>query len=224
MLTGICAFCANSTHFTAQVARVSGVSFDDPGQGSYYRYELEVAATCDACKKFNVVTGVSAKDSYKREVGTTYVGSEAITKGESMTVQTWSPPPLLKADTDFLPEGVAGYLQEAHDAFSVGAHRAVLLLVRSAIEATAREKKIETGSLVQKINVLHSDGHIRNGTREMAHVLRILGNDMAHGEIDDVPTEEDAKDALTVLRFVLDDVYVADARRIDMLARRKPTD
>lgn len=124
-------------------------------------------------------------------------------------------------DTAFVPKGVAGFFIEAHNAFSINAYRAVLLLVRSVIEATAKDKGISSGSLVQKINRLDEEGHIRRGTKDMAHALRILGNDMAHGDIDDVPTQEDADDALTIARFVLDDVYVADARRVDMLARRE---
>jgi hypothetical protein len=124
-------------------------------------------------------------------------------------------------DVTFVPEAVAGYLGEASDAFSVGAYRAVLLLVRSIIEATAKDKEITSGTLVQKINRLYDEGHVRKGTKDMGHALRILGNDMAHGDIDQVPNQEDADDALTIARFVLDDVYVADARRIDMLGRRK---
>ncbi|MEJ1154621.1 DUF4145 domain-containing protein [Microbacterium marmarense] len=88
------------------------------------------------------------------------------------------------------------------------------------IEATAKDRGITSGSLVAKINQLHADEHIRKGTKDMAHALRILGNDMAHGDVDEVPTQEDATDALTIARFVLDDVYVADARRADMMARR----
>lgn len=139
-----------------------------------------------------------------------------------MTVDAWSPAPMRPVDTAFIPDGVAGYFKEAHDAFSIGAYRAVLLLVRSVIEATAKHHEITSGSLVQKINKLYDDGHVRRGTKDMAHALRILGNDMAHGDIDDVPTQEDADDALTISRFVLDDVYVADARRADMMARREP--
>ncbi|MCM6761405.1 DUF4145 domain-containing protein [Rathayibacter sp. ZW T2_19] len=220
MLTGTCAFCANATHFTARAARI----FSQQAVQGGYHFQLEVVATCDACGRFNAAAGLSARESYTQAPGTIFTGGEAIQRGESMEIESWSPPALLKADTEFLPEGVSGYVQEAHDAMSLGAHRAVLLLVRSVIEATAREKGIENGSLVQKINVLHSDGHLRTGTKDMAHVLRILGNDMAHGEIADVPTREDARDALTVMRFVLDDVYVADARRIDMLERRRPSE
>jgi len=139
-----------------------------------------------------------------------------------MTIESWSPPPMRPVDTAFIPDGVAGYFKEAHDAFSIGAYRAVLLLVRSVIEATAKDRKVTTGTLVEKINKLDEEGHIRRGTRDMAHALRILGNDMAHGNIDEVPSQEDADDALTIARFVLDDVYVADARRADILERRKP--
>lgn len=138
---------------------------------------------------------------------------------------SWSPPSMVQADTDFLPENVGAFLQEAHDTVAVGAYRGTLLLVRSVIEATAKDQGIEKGTLVQKVDNLHANGHIRTGTKDMAHALRILGNDMAHGDITEAPTEEDATDALTIARFVLDDVYVADARRVDMLQRRgKPTD
>lgn len=190
-----------------------------------YTARLAVAATCDACKEWNVASGQMTMRSSPVSAG--YLGQSATLthEAETMGMVTWSPPSKVKADTDFLPEGVAGFLQEAHDAHSIGAHRAVLLLVRSTIEATAREKGIASGNLVQKINNLHANGHIRTGTTDMAHTLRILGNDMAHGEIDSVPTAEDAVDALTVVRFVLDDVYVADARRAEMMSRRSaPSD
>jgi hypothetical protein len=227
MLSHRCAFCGNQTHFTARSAR----SFDPSSRearttaerqhsSTYHSATLSVAATCDACQFFNVATGRSRWRSATWRPGNMSAGEELTTEAERMTDVTWSPPSMLKADTEFIPEGVAGFLQEAHDAHSIGAHRAVLLLVRSVIEATAREKGIESGSLVQKINNLHAEGHVRTGTKDMAHTLRILGNDMAHGEIDSVPTIEDATDALTVLKFVLDDVYVADARRADMMARR----
>ncbi|MFZ4894647.1 DUF4145 domain-containing protein [Plantibacter sp. Mn2098] len=186
------------------------------------RYNVEISATCDACQRFNSAFGRTRYASRYLEPGKIMNGSEAVLEGEAMTIDSWSPPPMRPVDTAFIPEGVAGFFKEAHDAFSVSAYRAVLLLVRSVIEATAKDRKIVSGSLVQKINKLDEEGHIRRGTKDMAHALRILGNDMAHGDIDDVPTPEDAEDALTVARFVLDDVYVADARRADMMARRNP--
>ena len=219
MLSGTCAYCGNQTHFTARTGRVSEVI---SSRDTFNRtVRLEIAATCDACHRFNTAVGTKELlEGNGRHQGLILDGPRAISEGEAMTIESWAPPAMRPVDVSFIPEGVAGFFKEAHDAFSIGAHRAVLLLVRSVIEATAKDKHITSGSLVQKINNLASEGLIRTGTKEMAHALRILGNDMAHGDIDQVPSAEDADDALTIARFVLDDVYVADARRADMMARR----
>lgn len=222
MLSGTCAFCGNQTHFTARSGRVNSSRLELTQ--SRYRYRIEVVATCDACHRFNAAHGITENRGRSFEKGQILTASEAVTEGEAMTIESWSPPPMRPVDTAFIPDPVAGYFKEAHDAFSIGAYRAVLLLVRSVIEATAKEHQINNGNLIKKINCLYDDGHIRRGTKDMAHALRILGNDMAHGDIDDIPTQEDADDALTIARFVLDDVYVADARRADMLERRNATD
>lgn len=226
MLSGLCAFCGNQTHFTARTARVWRPTYT---QGQGYRYRIEVTATCDACHRFNAALGTTQYASRSFDGESSILSpSHAVNEGEAMTIESWSPPPMRPIDTSFIPDGVAGFFKEANDAFSVAAYRGVLLLVRSVIEATAKDHEITTGSLVQKINKLNDEGHIRRGTKDMAHALRILGNDMAHGDIDEVPTQEDADDALTIARFVLDDVYVADARRADMMERRnkepKPTE
>lgn len=222
MLSGTCAFCGNQTHFTGRTGRVDGA---DPQRDEFrqFAYGVEVAATCDACHRFNSATGRTRFSTRTFDAGRILSASEAVAEGEAMTVDSWSPPPMRPVDTAFIPDGVAGYFKEAHDAFSISAWRAVLLLVRSVVEATAKDRGVTTGSLVQKINKLDEEGHIRRGTKDMAHALRILGNDMAHGDIGEVPTQEDADDALTIARFVLDDVYVADARRADMMARRAPS-
>ncbi|MFB2586242.1 DUF4145 domain-containing protein [Herbiconiux liukaitaii] len=220
MLSGTCAFCGNQTHFTARAGRVN--SLDLVQQTSRHSYRLEISATCDACQRFNSAYGVSRVADRRLVNGSMLSGSDVVTEGEAMSIDSWSPPPMRPVDTAFIPDGVAGFYKEAHDAFSIGAYRGVLLLVRSVIEATAKDRGVGTGTLVQKINKLFDEGHVRRGTKDMAHALRILGNDMAHGDIDDIPTQEDADDALTIARFVLDDVYVADARRADMMARRQP--
>ena len=222
MLSGVCAFCGNQTHFTARVARVHKLKRRDSNT-NWTSYVLETSATCDACYRFNTAFGISRSAHRSLLEGQILIGSDAITEGEAMTIESWSPPPMRPVDITFIPDGVAGYFKEAHDAFSVGAYRAVMLLVRSVIEATAKDRGITEGNLVQKINKLDEASLIRRGTKDMAHALRILGNDAAHGDIDDVPTHEDADDALVIARFVLDDVYVADARRADMLERRKPS-
>lgn len=217
MLSGTCAFCGNQTHFTARTGRILAKQVNEHAR---YSYAVEISSTCDACHRFNSATGTTRVASRSFNVGQMLTSSEAVTEGEHMDIDAWSPPPMRAVDTAFIPDGVAGYFAEAHNAFSISAYRAVLLLVRSVIEATAKDRGIDSGTLVQKINKLDEEGHIRRGTKDMAHALRILGNDMAHGDIGEVPTQEDADDALIIARFVLDDVYVADARRADMMERR----
>jgi hypothetical protein len=217
MLSGTCAFCGNHTHFTARAGRINGERVSGG-----FEYPMEITATCDACHRFNAAYGLSQDRRRELTVHSILDAKAAVLEGEVMTIHSWSPPPMRPVDTAFIPDAVAGFFKEAHDAFSISAYRAVLLLVRSVIEATAKDRGVDSGTLVQKINKLYDEGHVRRGTKDMAHALRILGNDMAHGDIDDVPTQEDADDALTIARFVLDDVYVADARRADMMARRQP--
>lgn len=221
MLSHLCAFCGSVTHFTARFGWIESIERAATGRSEC---RVAFAATCDNCEKFNIATGDVSSSNYVENSSVPVLGSLVQGWSENMENITWSPPAMVQADTEFLPDNVGAFLQEAHDTFSVGAYRGTLLLVRSVVEATAKDKGIETGSLVQKVNNLHADGHIRTGTKEMAHTLRILGNDMAHGDIREAPTEEDARDALVIARFVLDDVYVADARRADMLARRSKTD
>lgn len=224
MLAHRCAFCGNKTHFTARAiwleSRKPGMLEKEGYRYNGYSYRGEVAATCDTCQRFNTARGATelVVDSY--EAPGIHPGNIAVALGAKMKDVKWSPPSMLEADTRFLPENVGAFLQEAHNTVAVGAYRGTLLLVRSVIEATAKDRGITKGNLLQKIDALREGEHIRSGTKDMAHALRILGNDMAHGDIAEAPTEEDAIDALTIAQFVLDDVYVADARRADMLERR----
>ncbi|GGA72509.1 hypothetical protein GCM10011490_24100 [Pseudoclavibacter endophyticus] len=222
MLDGTCAYCANRVHFTAHFGRVVEAPDQPDNDMGQQLLRVELATTCDNCGRMNCVLGDARIQRGHYSAGSDIDGRAAKSIGGSMTNLSFAPPLLQPAVTEFLPGGVAGYLTEAHHASSIGAYRAVLLLVRSTIEATAKSKGVRSGSLFDKIDAMADQGMIRSGTKEMAHLLRVLGNDMAHGDIDEVPSQEDAEDALTVLRFVLDDVFVADARRADMYARRRP--
>lgn len=218
MLAHRCAFCGNQTHFTAKYGRIDGIELNDFDYS--YEFELEVAATCDACGRFNVASGSSSTSGNGEEPEREVSGARLVRYAEKMENPKWSPPSMVEATTDYLPTEVAGFYQEAHNAYSIGAYRAVLLLSRSVIEATAKVNHAEGNTLVAKIDSLHEEGIIRPGTKSVAHALRILGNDMAHGDLGVVPTQEDAEDVLKLVRMVLDDVYVGEAMTADILKRR----
>lgn len=183
----------------------------------------EFAATCDNCGRINTARGmVTFVNPGRKPEGAI---TDPVKYAGKLEGKTMAPPLLLQPDTEYIPDNVAGFLTEAHHALSVGAFRAVLLLVRSTIEASAKTKGVNTGTLFQKIDALAEHQLIRPGTKQLAHALRILGNDIAHGDISEVPTKEDAEDSLTILKLILEDLFVAEAMRINMLTRRgKPVD
>lgn len=223
MLSHRCAFCGNQTHLTARHGRVTDVQYNSDDRAYYF--ELEVAATCDGCGRYNVAVGDSQTARSGNKPSTLVSGNDAVEYAERMVDMTWSPPSMVQADTEYIPKEIAGFFQEAHNAFSVGAFRGVLLLCRSVIEATAKINGINGANLLQKIENMEDQKVVRPGTKDIAHAIRILGNDMAHGDLGDPPSTADAEDVLKLVRLVLDDVYVADAMRRDILTRRgKPVD
>ncbi|WP_416444713.1 DUF4145 domain-containing protein [Leucobacter sp. HNU] len=183
MLAHRCAFCGNQTHFTARHGRYGEVVGTDAK--GYKTYNAEVASTCDACQRFNIAKGVVAPESSTSLIAGSEISVGLTKVAEHMTDITWSPPSMVAADIEYIPEEIAGFYQEAHDAFSIGAYRAVLLLSRSVIEATAKMKDVGGSNLVKKIDNLHEEGHIRRGVKQVAHAIRHLGNDIAHGDLTD---------------------------------------
>ncbi|WP_326556526.1 DUF4145 domain-containing protein [Micromonospora sp. NBC_01796] len=111
-----------------------------------------------------------------------------------------------------VPDHIAETADEAYRCNSIKAYRAAVLLARSAIEATAKQKGITTGSLVSKIDQMHTNGLIREYVKEGAHEVRHLGNDMAHGDFVDPVSPEDTDLVLTLMDEVLEEVFQAPER------------
>lgn len=124
----------------------------------------------------------------------------------------WKPQPfrplVVKTFPD-VPAEIAQAASEAHRCMQVSG-RAAVLMARSVIEATAKDKGVTRGSLIEKIDAL---GHlVRPHVRDGAHEIRLLGNDMAHGDFAQDVSREDANLVLTLMNEVLDDVYQSPAR------------
>lgn len=111
-----------------------------------------------------------------------------------------------------VPATIAAVASEAHSCMAVNAHRAAVLLARSVIEATAKDKGIIKGMLIHKIDEMHRLGLIREHISAGAHEVRYLGNDMAHGDFADSVSREDADLVLTLMAEVLIEVYQSPAR------------
>jgi hypothetical protein len=94
------------------------------------------------------------------------------------------------------------------------------LLARTVVEATAKDQGVVSGNLVSKIDALKDKNLIRPGIAEAAHEIRHLGNDMAHGDLEDAPDHADADDVLALMAQVLSEVYQGPALVAKMRARR----
>lgn len=106
---------------------------------------------------------------------------------------------------------IADCASEAFRCRSVNANRAAVLLARTTIEATAKHYGITNGNLKSKIDKMASDGLIRPRLAEATHSLRLLGNDQAHGDVDQDVTGEDADAVLVVMQGIFAATFEQDA-------------
>lgn len=131
---------------------------------------------------------------------------------------TWFPKRVEGASFPDVPEPIASVASEAFQCHSIGAYRAALMLARTVVEATAKDQGITTGTLASKINQMADSQLIRLAIKVAADEIRLIGNDMAHGDLDALVTEEDAAEILELMSVVLTEVYELPAR---LEARRK---
>ncbi|MFB6397976.1 DUF4145 domain-containing protein [Polymorphospora lycopeni] len=111
-----------------------------------------------------------------------------------------------------VPRHIAETADEAHRCHSIKAYRAAVLLARSVIEATAKEKEITNGSLIKKIDEMFDRRLIREHVKDGAHEVRHLGNDMAHGDFIDPVDAEESGLILTLMSELLEEVFQSVAR------------
>ncbi|MBI9114298.1 DUF4145 domain-containing protein [Sanguibacter suaedae] len=131
---------------------------------------------------------------------------------DAATNLEWHPSKVEGKQFPDVPEHIASAADEAYRCFSISALRAAILLGRSVVEATAKDKGIVKGTLATKINGLEAAGHIRPLIAETAHEIRFLGNDMAHGDFIEPVSDGQAADVLAFMDEVLNEVYQGPAR------------
>lgn len=201
MTTRICWNCNVAAHQTA----IEGSGGAVPQAGNYGtgRYKIFGAFKCDSCHHYSIGTRIAHLSS---------VTSRAVLAEFLEGNPDWLP--VRAAGKKFLdvPEHIAGAADEAHQCFSIGAYRAVGSLVRAVVEATAKDRDITKGTLEEKIGEMKKQQLVTPHVADVAHELRIFGNDMAHGDFVDPVFEEDAEEVLVLMDELLDDVYQSRAR------------
>jgi len=119
-----------------------------------------------------------------------------------------------------VPESIARAAKEAHSSASVGNHMAAILMARTVVEATAKNRGITSGQLVKKIDAMKDANLIRPAIAEQAHEVRFAGNDMAHGDIDVAPEAADSEEILALMNQVLSEVFQGPALMERLRAKR----
>ena len=164
---------------------------------------------CDGCGALNIA--MARRWSAKQDPLAWLAGKKNV---------EWKPQPLrprvVKTFPD-VPAEIAQAASEAHRCMQVSG-RAAVLMARSVIEATAKDRGITKGKLIDKIDALSE--MVRPHVRDGAHEVRLLGNDMAHGDFTQYVSSEDANLVLTLMDEVLHDVYQSPARVAQAQAAR----
>nr|WP_162989181.1 DUF4145 domain-containing protein [Glutamicibacter nicotianae] len=126
------------------------------------------------------------------------------------------PQPSSEKAFPYSPSHIAEAATEAHKVHSIAAYRATAILCRAVIEAVCKEQGASGRDLFHKIDNLFDQGLVRRFVKETAHVLRAIGNDMAHGDFDQELTSDDADHILGFMDSILDEVYESTAKLTKM--------
>jgi len=199
-----CAYCERFSHFTIRWGEVYG-------RGRAVRF----AATCDNCSNISIARGpVTA--------GADAVDNSFVRKslgGHESTLEWW-PKTGEAPSIDDVPGAIARAAREAYSSANIQNHMAAILMARTVVEATAKSKGISSGNLKSKIDAMREQGLIRPAIAEQAHEIRFMGNDMAHGDIEDAPAAIDAEEILALMGEVLSEVFQGPARLERIRGRR----
>lgn len=217
----ICPYCKKNAHMV-YVDGSARLIWSSESRG-------EAAFQCNACKRF-VVGGrrylglMTPHDMDPRmQAWSLHERStpEEIAKVLVGNVEYWHPIEPVGKTYDYDMGEIAGPADEAHRCYSIGAHRAAILLARAVIEAIAKKHEITDGKLFQKIESMGAQGVIRPQTVKAAHGVRDVGNDMAHGDFATADvTAEDASDVLILMDVVLNDAFAGDSALDQLMSRR----
>lgn len=129
------------------------------------------------------------------------------------------PMPLPSPVDQRIPEKIRRDITEAKLCFSVGAFNASASMSRRALQRACREKGAAKEKLIDQIDELAQNGIITHDLKELAHAIRMVGNDGAHPNEFDV-NEQDSKEILELADQFMSVIFVAPARVKEISGKR----
>ncbi|MFJ4026005.1 DUF4145 domain-containing protein [Paenarthrobacter sp. NPDC089989] len=164
----------------------------------------ESVFSCDECHRLNI-GGTQGGDKPARPEDL----SQNRNWWDRIDPTDWSPKYVQGQSFIHVPAHIAKAASEAHRCRSIDALMSAVLMARSVIEAVAKDHGIDSGNLVSKIDALNAKGLIDDFTAEVAHTIRVFGNEMAHGDFDIDIEAEEADGLLKFMDVILQAVYQA---------------
>ncbi|MFF7251685.1 DUF4145 domain-containing protein [Streptomyces microflavus] len=158
----------------------------------------QTVCRCDHCGRLSLVL---------RRGHATEAYSELLTVDK----EEWLPASVSGRSFDDVPPQIGSVADEAYRCASIGAYRGAVALARAVVEATAKSKGITANGIANKINKLYEQNLIREHVKEAAHEVRFGGNSVAHGDLDDL-TSEEAEEILMLMSEILEEVFQSPAR------------
>lgn len=125
------------------------------------------------------------------------------------------PSPMPSPTDQRMPEKIRKDLDEAKSCLSVNAYRACAGMCRRAMQTACMEKGSSKGDLIDQIDEIHQKGVITVDLKDLAHTVRMVGNDALHPNADEV-TPQDAKEILELAEQLMEVIFVAPERVREM--------
>lgn len=175
---------------------------------------LECAFSCDQCQRLSV--GVYRGPMAPHDLTPTSL----MTFFRQFDPTEWAPKYVEGQSFPDVPSHISEAAGEAHKSQSIGSFKSAILMARTVIEATAKDKGIIKGTLEAKIQGMVEGHLIRPSIKAVADEVRHFGNDMAHGDITVEVTEDDAVEVLALMDEILNEVYQGPARLAAVTKRR----
>lgn len=113
-------------------------------------------------------------------------------------------------EKQYLPESIKQIYTETINAIKAESYILAAGGFRAIIESICNYLKISQGSLEQRINKLHNNGHLSKGESNRLHSIRFLGNDALH-EIK-TPKENHIYILLDITNHLLENLFINDKK------------
>ena len=114
---------------------------------------------------------------------------------------------------DEFPADIGRYWIQAHRSISEDNWDAAAVMARSSLQLALRDQKAMGKNLMEEINDLAGKGLLPPIMKEWSHNVRELGNDSAHPQPGQSPTNpEDASDIVNFMDYLLEYLYKLPAQ------------